>query len=89
MRLQGAATVGPLHLGQVFADGERDGLEFRTAGAVEVNLALSQQFMEPATHQALQECELVVVVVVESGPVNSGLLRYILHRDLVEALGFE
>jgi hypothetical protein len=88
--LEGALTVRrgrvAMGLGEVVAGGEDDCTGGGRAGAVELDVAVVEEFVEIACDGGFEEGVLVGVVVVEGGSIDGGGFGDVLDGDIVEAL---
>src|SRR5580704_2619378 len=75
-----------VHLGQIVADCQDDGLKCRRAGSVEADVSLCKKPQEIYPNQLSQERELIRIVRIEGRAIQRRRFRYVLNRDLVELL---
>ena len=68
---------------------KHDAPKSRGTGAVEVHPARGEQSVKLGGHQALQQSELVGIVVVESRAIHGGRVGNVLDRKLLESFRFK
>src|ERR1700681_3781378 len=78
-----------LHLCQVVADCQDDGLKCRRAGSVEADVSFCKKLQEIYANQLSKKCELIRIVGIEGRPIQRRRLGDVLDRDLIELLLFQ